>query len=475
MQNSLSQHAEEFPDELPPDTLLLHGQYQIESYLIRGGFGITYLARDSLDRRVVIKECFPNMVCCRIDGQVQARKRDQQEQFRSLLRHFLREARRLAHLRHPNIVGVHQVFEENSTAYMALDFVDGMDLLNVIEEAPHRLTPDTIRSMLIKTLGAINYIHKKGILHRDISPDNILLDEADNLTLIDFGAAREHVTRENRALSSLLSVKDGYSPQEFYLRDVVQGPSSDLYALGATFYHLITGQAPPDSQQRLAAVAANADDPFVPLVADRADYEADFLNAINRALELFPEDRLQSALDWVEAIDPERRRQAALARAGKDNSIRLKISKLVADTNRSLRSSAKPVAPGAGQAGKARFAAGPVKKSPAGVGARTSKPVDIFGEPIDDVEAWLWAQDRIAECRPPAPKRRPKVKPPPVLRELPEIHRIPKPQDPDRPGPEPEPTRKRTTLFGALITHLTTARTNPSKSPGKTANGKEQT
>jgi len=392
MQNSLTHNNDPFPDELAPDTLLLHGQYQIESYLIRGGFGITYLARDSLDRRVVIKECFANSICCRVDGQVLAKVRDNQNQFTTLVRHFLREARRLAKLSHPNIVGVHQVFEENSTAYMALDFVDGMDLLSVVEEEPHRLTPDTIRSMLIKSLGAISYIHDKGILHRDISPDNFLLDKADNLTLIDFGAAREHVTRENRALSSLLAVKDGYSPQEFYMGDVAQSPSSDLYALGATFYHLISGKAPPDSQQRLAAIAVNAPDPLVTLVADTANFEPDFLNAINKSLEIFPEDRIQSAQDWVEIIDPERRRQAAIARASKDTTIRKKISKLVLETNRNLL--APVVSPGrVAKPSPAKPAPDvtPVKKKP------ESKPVDIFGEPIEDVEAWLWAQDRIIE------------------------------------------------------------------------------
>ncbi len=413
MQNPLNHHTEEYADELVPGTMLLHGQYEIEDYLIRGGFGITYLARDSLDRRVVIKECFPSSICCRVDGLVHAKARDHQNQFSSVLRHFLREARRLARLSHPNIVGVHQVFEENCTAYMALDYVDGMDLLSVIEEDPQRLTPEVIRSVLIKSLGAIHYIHDKGILHRDISPDNFLLDSADKLTLIDFGAAREHATKENRALSSLLAVKDGYSPQEFYLGDVTQSPSSDLYALGATFYHLITGKAPPDSQQRLAAVASDAKDPLVPLVPDGADYDPDFLNAINKALEIFPEDRIQSAQDWVEAIDAERRRQSALSHAGKDTSIRLKISQLVAETNLDLNEPVIPPVAPASPVPASPTLASPVIKAPRRRdepplaarpgnaaqpkgGAPVSRPVDIFGEPIDDVEAWLSAQDGVA-------------------------------------------------------------------------------
>jgi serine/threonine protein kinase len=400
MKNALTHHAEDCPDELSPGTLLLHGQYVIEDYLIRGGFGITYLAKDSLDRRVVIKECFPNSICKRTDGQVHTLSAEQRDQFNSLLRHFLREARRLAKLSHPNIVGVHQVFEENSTAYMALDFVDGMDLLSVVEEDPQRLTPDVIRSMLIKSLGAISYIHDKGILHRDISPDNFLLDGADNLTLIDFGAAREHATKENRALSSLLAVKDGYSPQEFYHGEMSQCPSSDLYALGATFYHLITGGAPPDSQQRLAAIAAEAKDPFVPLALGSADYEPAFLKAINKVLEIFPEDRIQSAQDWVETIDAERRRQAALVRAGKDTTIRQKISQLVEESNHGPQSLESTLNTPQDIADDFPEVVRPIKIAPAEDSKPTSQPVDIFGEPIDDVDAWLRAQDKFVSGEP---------------------------------------------------------------------------
>lgn len=408
MQSNLMQETEDYSDELEPGTLLLRGQYEIESYLVRGGFGITYLARDSLERRVVIKECFPSTICHRVEGIVQARARDQQKQFSSLLRHFLREARRLARLAHSNIVGVHQVFEENGTAYMALDYVDGQDLLSIVEETPERLEPDLVRSLLIKSLGAINYIHDKGILHRDISPDNILLDGADNLTLIDFGAAREHATKENRALSALLAVKDGYSPQEFYLADVTQCPSSDLYALGATFYHLITGDPPPHSQQRLAAVAGNTPDPFEPLAGSEwcVEYDDEFLAAIDKALMVFPEDRFQSAQDWVEVIDAERRRQAAAVRARSDSSINLRISKLVEDTNRNLNGGSAE-----GNVYSRRRPSRLVEATPmTPVFAEEEKdkvqPVDIFGNPIEDVEAWLLAQDKAADRPPREDKRR---------------------------------------------------------------------
>lgn len=383
----------EYPDELRPGTVLLHGQYVIESYLVRGGFGITYLARDSLDRTVVIKECFPSTICCRLDGKVVARSRQQQDQFASILRHFIREARRLSKLSHSAIVGVHQVFEESDTAYMALDFVDGSDLLTVLEEERGRLGPTMIAKTLRKTLEAVSYIHEKGILHRDISPDNILLDQANSPTLIDFGAAREHATKENRALSALLTVKDGYSPQEFYLSDEPQRPSSDLYSLGATFYHVITGEAPPQSQQRLAAVATRGGDLYEPLVSRVTGYDREFLAAIDKALEIFPDDRFQSAAEWTAAIDGSMRRQAAKSRAQKDAGMLRRISELIEDTNNAPPPKSDKVP--AGQRFRTRIpqsTAPAPRDTPAKAGDRQF--VDIFGNPIADVDAWLEAQER---------------------------------------------------------------------------------
>lgn len=326
----------EFTGELQPGTTLLHGQYTIESFLNSGGFGMTYLARDSLDRTVVIKECFPASFCCRSDLAVRARSRAHQSEFKSIVRLFVLEARRLSKLKHPNIVGVHQVFEDNETAYMALDFVDGQDLLEIVELKQRKLGPEDIRKVLLKILAAIGFMHERNILHRDISPDNILLDVLDNPVLIDFGAAREEVSKVSRALSALLVIKDGYSPQEFYIAGGEQGPPSDLYALGATFHHLITGQAPPNSQARLAAIAADQPDPYKSLINRAPGYERSFLAAIDRALEVFPKDRMQTAAEWLVEVDVEKRREAALAKAAEDKDTEQSISKLVSETNQAV-------------------------------------------------------------------------------------------------------------------------------------------
>ncbi|MEO0904683.1 MAG: protein kinase, partial [Pseudomonadota bacterium] len=292
-----------FVDELKPGTKLMHGQYTIESFLNAGGFGITYLARDSLDRKVVIKECFPGAFCRRSRYVVQARSRAHQNELKSIVRLFVQEARSLSKLDHPNIVGVHQVFEDNETAYMALDFVTGRDLLDTIEDPNHGLNPSQIKSILKEILGAVSFIHDQGILHRDISPDNILINKDYHPVLIDFGAAREEATKQSRVLSALRVVKDGYSPQEFYIAGSEQSPSSDLYALGASFYHLINGDVPPNSQARLAAIASGEADPYEPLAGRFPDYEPEFLAAMDKALAVLPKDRVQSAKEWIEMME----------------------------------------------------------------------------------------------------------------------------------------------------------------------------
>ncbi|MEM7641927.1 MAG: protein kinase [Pseudomonadota bacterium] len=306
-------------DDLAPGTQLLHGQYTIVDFLNAGGFGITYRAVDSLDRKVVIKECFPGAFCRRSRAIVQPRSRAHKSEFDGIVRLFVQEARSLSKLQHPNIVGVHQVFEENDTAYMALDFVEGRDLLEILEDPDTDLPPSQIVSILRDMLDAVGFVHAQGMLHRDISPDNILVDGTGKPVLIDFGAARQQAQKQSRVLSAMRVVKDGYSPQEFYITGSDQGPFSDLYALGASFYHLIAGEIPPDSQRRLTAIATSDEDPYQPLRGRFPDYDDRVLAAIDRALAILPRDRMQSAAEWLAAMDgktPARTSTAAIPPIG---------------------------------------------------------------------------------------------------------------------------------------------------------------
>ncbi len=291
-----------FADELKPGVELLGGQYTIIGFLNSGGFGITYLAKDSLDRTVVIKECFPNSLCRRSTSVVRARSRKHQGELRSFVESFVEEAKSLARLVHPNIVGVHQVFEDNDTAYMVIDFINGRDLHDILDSTDRPFSPAETVVILKKMLGAVEFIHQIGILHRDISPDNILIDKAGNPILIDFGAASEQASRSPRVLTGRRVIKEGYSPQEFYMTGAEQSFSSDLYSLGATFFHVIAGVAPPESQRRLARVAERQSDPYEPLAGRFEGYPTGFLEAIDKAVRVLPKDRIQSAGDWLELI-----------------------------------------------------------------------------------------------------------------------------------------------------------------------------
>jgi serine/threonine protein kinase len=286
-------------DELKSGTRLLGGQFIIDGFLNAGGFGITYLARDSLDRRVVVKECFPSSFCRRSGTLVAPRTRQREDDFRSVVKLFVQEAMTLSRLKHENIVKVHQVFEDNDTAYMAMEYIDGPDLLETVEGTAPALTPDQICAILDQMLDAVDHVHAEGVLHRDISPDNILLDRhSGRPVLIDFGASRKDVTRKSRALSGLRVVKDGYSPQEFYIGGSLQGPNSDLYALAATFSHLVTGTTPRTSQERLSALANRQGDPQPPVAGSKKGYAPEFLAAIDKGMSIFPRDRFQSVAEW---------------------------------------------------------------------------------------------------------------------------------------------------------------------------------
>lgn len=322
-------------DVLPAGASLARGQYRIEKFLNSGGFGMTYLARNSLDRIVVIKECFPSFLCHRKNGSVEVRSIDHFGEYLGLVNLFRAEARALARLDHPNIVGVHEVFDDNNTAYMALDFVEGKDLQEIVETDPERLGPNLVRNILTTVLGAVSYVHEQGMLHRDISPDNILIDRHNVPVLIDFGSARDSGGK-GKFSTRLQSVKDGFSPHEFYARKTKHSASSDLYALGATFYFAITGEAPPPSQNRLAAMIERKEDPYRPLKGRFDRHDTRLLETIDRSLAVVSADRVQSARDWLLAIDDQSRKVAALEKARSDARMEQLVQDLVTETNSAL-------------------------------------------------------------------------------------------------------------------------------------------
>ena len=373
--------------ELPPGTRLLNGQYHIVEPLQKGGFALTYVARDSLERHVVIKECFPSGICERSNGAVRAISGDVEKQFTALKQKFVREARAMAVLKHPYVVAVHQVFEENNTAYMALDYVAGMDLISVLEDEPERLTSAFFEATLKETLKAIRHIHANGILHRDIAPDNIRVDAADRITLIDFGAAGARIPNPATAESLLPAVKDGYSPPEFYDSTETHDFSSDLYSIGATFHHLITGEVPPDGQARRLAISSGAKDPYIRLAPGNWKCGYHLLATIDQALDIVRERRPQSADHWLKSLDDLPKVRPVLATApAPDPDLDEAVSRLVRDVNKTLKASGLKA----------------VRNMPSKTLAESTprtplqkRWVDIFGNPIGDLVVWAKQQEPV--------------------------------------------------------------------------------
>ena len=289
---------------LPTGTVLQDGGFRILDHIGGGGFGLTYLAEDRIGRKVVLKECFPSNLCHRRMRTVHVHTRTQQEDFTKLIRSFVNEAKQLASLKHPNVVTVHHFFEENGTAYMALEHVEGRDLADMVGETDRPLQPDQVMDLAEQLIDALGYVHSRGILHRDVAPDNILVDKNGMPILIDFGAAKnETATAMTRLLSEQLrAVKDGFSPQELYVAGTEQGPFSDLYALAATLRFVATGEIPTDASTRLMALLTDNKDPLPLLVGRLEGYPERFLAAIDTAMSIFPKDRFQTADEWTNML-----------------------------------------------------------------------------------------------------------------------------------------------------------------------------
>ena len=236
-----------FPDALPPQHKL--HWYVIERVLGQGGFGITYLARDTnLDQAVAIKEYLPVEVATRrTDASVSARTTDHDERYRWGLERFIREARTLARFDHPNIVRVLSVFELNGTAYMVMRFEEGETLAATLERK-HALSEADLMRVLMPILDGLELVHNAGFIHRDIKPDNIHIRSDGSPVLLDFGSAR-YALGQSRTVTIL--VAPGYAPfEQYYSSGENQGPWTDIYSLGATCYRAIAGRAPLDAIAR---------------------------------------------------------------------------------------------------------------------------------------------------------------------------------------------------------------------------------
>lgn len=228
---------------------ILHGTYRIESYLSSGGFGNTYVATHTLfGTKRAIKEFFMKGVTQRTGNtsMVSVSNSENVDEFTHQLEKFKKEARRLFELDNKNIVKVHDLFEENGTAYYVMDYIDGEDLRRWLEHEKRPMTEDEVMTILPQVLNALEDVHSKGIWHLDLKPANIMVDGNMAVKLIDFGASKQFDSQRGGVTSSAVAFTNGYAPFEQMEKNHEKfGPWTDFYALGATLYNLLTNKKPP--------------------------------------------------------------------------------------------------------------------------------------------------------------------------------------------------------------------------------------
>ncbi len=292
---------EKYPLALPKGTILA-GQYVIERVLGQGGFGITYKASDykNNNKPVAIKEYFPDTLVYREMTTVISYPGERTENFDYGKQSFLDEAETLAKfLGNDNIVRVYSYFEENGTAYFAMEYVEGIPFDKYLTQKGGRIGIDEAKNILIPVMDALGAVHSTGIIHRDVTPDNIYLSNDGRVMLLDFGAARYSLGDKSRSLDVVL--KHGFAPKEQYSRRGKQGPYTDVYALGATFYFALTGKRPPDSIERM-----DEDDLIPPhnLGVNITEYQEE---AILKALNVQPSERFQTMAEFKSVLLNENR------------------------------------------------------------------------------------------------------------------------------------------------------------------------
>jgi len=239
--------------QLPARTVLQE-KYLLGRVLGQGGFGITYLAWDlELDRKVAIKEYFPASIVSRSisSSTVTVSSGKYKDDFNYGLEKFLEEGKNLAKFQgHPGIVSVLNFLKANNTAYLVLEYVEGMTFEDYLTQEGGKVSFEIALKILMPVMDSLREVHGASLLHRDITPDNIYISEKGQVKLLDFGAARFAMGEHSQNFSIIL--KEGFAPMEQYQKKGNQGPWTDVYALGATFYRAITGKKPPQALDRLS-------------------------------------------------------------------------------------------------------------------------------------------------------------------------------------------------------------------------------
>lgn len=276
----------------------LIGRYVIQEVLGQGGFGITYLGIDKLyGNKVAIKEYYPQKIAMRkaqYEDVVTVTSIEEKNNYNKGKKRFLDEAQVMARFnKNEGIVKILDFFEANNTAYIVMEYLEGITLKQYLGKYGVIQFRNLIE-MMLPLLEALIEIHSQGLIHRDISPDNIMVQHNSKLKLMDFGAARDYTESGNKSLTVIL--KPGYAPPEQYQTHGVQGPWTDIYALCATIYKCLTGITPPD------AIARVMDDKFKEPDQLDGKLSPDIKKILWKGMNIFPEERYQDIVEFGEDV-----------------------------------------------------------------------------------------------------------------------------------------------------------------------------
>lgn len=281
---------------LQEGTLLQQGKYKIVRFIDNGGFGCTYEALHVKLGRVAIKEFFPRQFCIRDSAAMSlvVSNEDCKPLVKKLKGKFLDEARALFSMRNDGIVRIIDVFEENQTAYYAMEFIDGSSLAEIVKDEGPLKEPRTLK-YIRQVCKALQYVHSRHRLHLDIKPANIMINGSDNAVLIDFGSSRQYEEEGGKDTSMMMPASVGYAPPEQMSSSVVKfEATADIYSVGATLYKLLTGVTPPASNLLASGTRLEP----LPNSVSKATRKA-----VEAAMQIKKDDRPQTVEEFIKVLD----------------------------------------------------------------------------------------------------------------------------------------------------------------------------
>ena len=320
------------PASLPPDTII--GGYRVVRRVAAGGFGVVYLAFGPDDQQVAIKEYLPSSLASRALGELAPTVVPEKlSLYRLGLKSFFEEGRSLAQISHPSVVSVLNFFRENETVYMVMNYLEGATLQDFIitardMKAQKIFRESTIRSLFDEVLRGLRIVHQHKMLHLDIKPANIFITDDDRAVMIDFGAAREVLSKEGNFIRPMYT--PGFAAPEMYRRDSQMGPWTDIYAIGACIYACMQGFPPTEATQR-----SDKDRLTAALAKMRGLYSDNLIEVVEWCMALDPLSRPQSVFALQKELSREGERQYTKLSVGE--KVRLQFDNMVNDTKKNLK------------------------------------------------------------------------------------------------------------------------------------------